>query len=285
VPDLVTYAAERGVGIWLWDRWQNLDSEREHRERLGLWSSWGVVGVKIDFTESDGQDRMRWFDRVLAATAHHRLMVNFHGGTIPRGMERTWPHFMTAEAVKGAENIKPNRGKDPLPPRHYVTLAFTRNVQGPMDFTPVTFTSERDISAAHELALSVLYESGVQHFADSVESYRGRPVETALLSRVPAVWDETRLLSGDPNDHIVLARRNGTDWYVAGGYATAAAQTVEVALPFLPEGEWTAELYQDSPANPHDEITYASTTTTRDGTLKLAVAPNGGFTIRLTPKG
>jgi alpha-glucosidase len=285
VPDLVTYAAERGVGIWLWDRWQNLDSEREHRERLGLWSTWGVVGVKIDFTESDGQDRMRWFDRVLAATARHRLMVNFHGGTIPRGTERTWPHFMTAEAVKGAENIKPNRGKDPLPPRHYVTLAFTRNVQGPMDFTPVTFTSERDISAAHELALSVLYESGVQHFADSVESYRSRPVETALLSRVPAVWDETRLLSGDPNDHIVLARRNGTDWYVAGGYATGAARTAEVALTFLPEGEWTAELYQDSPANPHDEITYASTTTIRDDTLKLAVAANGGFTIRLTPKG
>lgn len=289
VPDLVAYARSRNVGIWLWDRWQNLDSAREHSERLGLWREWGVVGVKIDFTESDGQDRMRWFDRVLEATAHHRLMVNFHGGTIPRGMERTWPHFMTAEAVKGAETVrpskgKPNRGKDPLPPRHYVTLAFTRNVQGPMDFTPVTFTSERVISAAHELALSVLYESGVQHFADSVESYRGRPVELGLLSRVPAVWDETRLLSGDPDDHVVLARRNGTDWYVAGGFA-ADARTAEVPLTFLPEGEWTAELYQDSPTDPHDEVTYASATAVRDDTLKLPVAANGGFTIRLTPKG
>lgn len=285
VPDLVSYARERGVGIWLWDRWQNLDSEREHRERLGLWREWGVVGVKIDFTESDGQDRMRWFDAVLAATAEQRLMVNFHGGTIPRGMERTWPHFMTAEAVKGAENIKPNRGKDPLPPRHYVTLAFTRNAQGPMDFTPVTFTSERQISAAHELALAVLYESGVQHFADSVESYRSRPVELGLLSRVPSVWDETRLLSGDPDNHVILARRHETTWYVAAGYATETAQTVEVALLFLSEGEWTAELYQDSPTNPHDNITYTSTTATRDDTLKLPVAVTGGFTIRLTPKG
>ncbi|GAB3409046.1 glycoside hydrolase family 97 protein [Flindersiella endophytica] len=284
VPELVTYARARNVGIWLWDRWQNLDSAREHRERLGLWREWGVVGVKIDFTESDGQDRMRWFDRCLEATAHHRLMVNFHGGTIPRGLERTWPHFMTAEAVKGAENIKPNRGKDPLPPRHYVTLAFTRNVQGPMDFTPVTFTSEREITASHELALAVLYESGVQHFADSVESYRNRPVELGLLSRVPSVWDETRLLSGDPATHVVLARRHDTTWYIAGGYATDTAQTAEVALPFLPEGDWTAELYHDSPTTPHDEVTYTSTTTTRADTLKLPIAPNGGFTLRLTPK-
>lgn len=282
VPELVEYAADKGVGIWLWERWQNLDSPREHRERLGRWKEWGVVGVKVDFTESDGQDRMRWFDAVLASSADYQLMVNLHGGTIPRGTERTWPHLMSVEAVKGAENIKPRRGKEPMPPRHYVTLAYTRNLQGPMDFTPVTFTAVREISAGHELALAVLYESGVQHLADSVASYQARPLAEELLKVVPAVWDDTRLLSGDPHEHVVLARRHEQDWFVAAGFA-GRARTVKVPLTFLGEGDWTARIYADASDYPHDSLSAETRQVTASDTIDVKVAKNGGFTIHLTP--
>lgn len=278
MPELIAYAADRGVGIWLWSHWQHLDTELEHREKLALWKQWGAVGVKIDFTESDGQDRMRWFDSILAATARLRLMVVFHGGTIPRGTERTWPQFMSAEAVKGAEWIKPKPGKQPLyQPTHYLSLAFTRNVQGPMDFTPCTFTAVRNISAGFELALSVIFESGIQHFADSIEAYQARPAAQRFLAGVPVAWDDTRLLSGDPADHIVLARRSGADWYVGAGTA-GDARVVTVPLDFLDDGAWTAEIYRDGPV---DRIVAETTTVDGGGKLDVAVAANGGFAVRL----
>ncbi|MBB5780531.1 glycoside hydrolase family 97 protein [Nonomuraea jabiensis] len=278
MPELIAYAESKGVGIWLWSHWQHVDTELEHREKLALWKEWGAVGVKIDFTESDGQDRMRWFDAILAATSRLKLMVVFHGGTIPRGTERTWPQFMTAEAVKGAEWIKPKPGKQPLyQPTHYLSLAFTRNVQGPMDFTPCTFTGVRTISAGFELALSVIFESGVQHFADGIEAYEARPEALRLLSAVPTAWDETRLLSGDPADHILLARRNGGEWYVGAG-VSGEARTLTVPLDFLDQGEWAAEIYRDAPG---DRILAETVTVSAGGKLDLAVPPNGGFTLHL----
>ncbi|MEV1172691.1 glycoside hydrolase family 97 catalytic domain-containing protein [Nonomuraea sp. NPDC049784] len=281
MPELIAYANEKGVGIWLWSHWQHVDTELEHREKLALWKEWGAVGVKIDFTESDGQDRMRWFDAILAATARLELMVVFHGGTIPRGTERTWPQFMTAEAVKGAEWIKPKPGKQPLyQPAHYLSLAFTRNVQGPMDFTPCTFTGVRTISAGFELALSVIFESGVQHFADGIEAYEARPEALRLLSAVPTAWDETRLLSGDPADHILLARRSGGEWYVGAG-VSGEARTLTVPLDFLDQGEWAAEIYRDAPG---DRILAETVTVSAGGKLDLAVPPNGGFTLHLRRK-
>ncbi|MFI6295353.1 glycoside hydrolase family 97 catalytic domain-containing protein [Nonomuraea sp. NPDC050790] len=282
MPELIAYARERGVGVWLWSHWQHVDTPLEHREKLALWKEWGAVGVKIDFTESDGQDRMRWFDSILEATARLELMVVFHGGTIPRGAERTWPHFMTAEAVKGAEWIKPRPGKEPLyPPAHYLSLACTRNVQGPMDFTPVTFTAVRSVSAGFELALAVLFESGVQHFADSIEAYGARPEARRLLTQVPVAWDETRLLSGDPADHLVLARRDGEVWYVACGTA-GDPRVVTVPLDFLEgEGEWAAEIYQDAP---DDRVAVEEALLAPGAKLDIPVAANGGFTLRLAPR-
>lgn len=278
-PEVIAYAKERGIGVFLWSHWQHLDTELEHREKLELWKEWGAAGVKIDFTESDGQERIRWFDEILAATARIGLMVVFHGGTIPRGTERTWPQFLSAEAVKGAEWIKPKPGKDPLyPPTHYLALAFTRNVQGPMDFTPCTFSAVRTISAGFELALSVIFESGIQHFADSLDVYRSMPEALSLLGGVPVAWDETRLLSGDPADHVVLARRHGDDWYVGAG-VSGPARTVAVPLDFLDHGAWTAAAYLDADG---DRIAVRTSTVEAGATLDLPVAANGGFTLRLT---
>ena len=102
IPELAQYGAERDVGIWIWVRWQQVDAQSERDRLFALWKSWGVVGLKIDFPESDGQDRMRWYDAVLADTAKHQLMLNFHGCTIPRGTERTWPHVLTVDPGRRA---------------------------------------------------------------------------------------------------------------------------------------------------------------------------------------
>jgi hypothetical protein len=281
MPDLIKYAAARNVGIFLWSHWQHLDTEIEHREKLALWKEWGAVGVKIDFTESDGQDRMRWFDSILAATARLQLMVVFHGGTIPRGTERTWPQFLSAEAVKGAEWLKPKPGKQPYPAEHYVALIFTRNVQGPMDFTPVTFSAVRSISAGHELALAVLFDSGIQHFADDYAAYERRPAAQRLLSIVPTAWDETRLLSGDPSDHAILARRSGSQWFIGAGFA-GEAREVSVPLDFLPAGTWQAELFLESPDDPHDQVVSSTYAVEAGDKLTIEVVANGGFVVVLT---
>ncbi|MFK4264627.1 glycoside hydrolase family 97 protein [Streptomyces milbemycinicus] len=281
VPELTAYAKEKGVGIWLWARWQTIDAQSERDRLMPLWKSWGVVGLKIDFLESDGQDRMRWYDAVFKDSAKYQFMLNFHGATIPRGQERTWPQLMSTEAVKGAEGTRPKPGREPFPAAHYTTLPFTRNLIGSMDFTPVTFTGVRPTSDAAELALSVVYESGVQHFADSVESYDSKPLARKFLRTVPTVWDDTKLVDGAPGDRAVLARRSGDDWYL-GAITSGDARTLDEPLTFLGAGKWRAELYKDGPDG---QIVTETRDVTSASRLSIAIPKNGGFAVRFTPAG
>ncbi|WHT21385.1 glycoside hydrolase family 97 catalytic domain-containing protein [Crossiella sp. CA-258035] len=130
VPELTRYARARNVDVLLWFHWQRLDTQQERDTQFTLITGWGVKGVKIDFMESDSQARYQWYDQALADTARHRLMVNFHGSTIPHGLARTWPHLLTMEAVHGAEQL-PQPTDNPVHP-------FARNVVGSMDYTPVS---------------------------------------------------------------------------------------------------------------------------------------------------
>jgi alpha-glucosidase len=278
MPELCQYARSKGVGVWLWDDWQHLDQQSERDRSLPLWKSWGIAGVKIDFLESDGQDRMRWMDAVLKDTAKYRLMVNFHGAPLPRGQERTWPQVMSFEAVHGAEGTKPKPGRVPYPAWYYTTLPFTRNLAGPMDFTPVTFSGVRPTSDAAELALSVVYQSGVQHFADSVASYDRHPAAERFLRGVPTVWDETRLVDGDPADRAVFARRSDDDWYL-GAITAGAARTLHEPLTFLGPGDWLMDLYSDGP----DGISVGTRQVTSATGLSVDIPENGGYAARFCP--
>jgi alpha-glucosidase len=150
-----------------------------------------------------------------------------------------------------------------------------------MDFTPVTFSAVRSISAGHELALAVLFDSGIQHFADDYAAYQQRPAAQRLLSMVPTAWDETRLLSGDPSDHAILARRSGSRWFVAAGVA-GQARTVSVPLDFLAAGTWQAELFAESPEDPQDQVVSSAHTVVADDNLTVEVVANGGFVAVLT---
>jgi hypothetical protein len=182
------------------------------------------------------------------------------------------------EGVSGAEHIHNKPGKKPYPADYYTTLPFTRNLAGSMDYTPVTFTALRTNSDGAELAQSVVYESGLQNYADSVESYDAHPVAERLLRQVPAAWDETRLLAGDPDTAVVLARRSGTNWYVGAIFA-GPAHTVSTPLGFLGAGDWLADVYADGTGG----LTVRSQHVSGAGPLTVAVPADGGFTVRLCP--
>ena len=207
----------------------------EDREKEFAWcEKLGVAGVKIDFFSGDNQKNMDYCIDLLESAARHHLLVNFHGATIPRGWQRTYPNLLSTEGVYGAEwyNNVPtftNRAA-----RHNATLPFTRNVIGPMDYTPCTFSDSQHphiTSHGHELALTVLFESGLQHLADRPESYLAQPKEVQqFLSSLPAAWDETRFVAGYPGEYVIMARRSGNKWYLAGINGTDEVK--EVPLPF-----------------------------------------------------
>jgi alpha-glucosidase len=254
------------------------------RAEMARLAEWGVRGVKVDFFHSDKQAGIQLYLEILADAAEVGLMVNFHGCTVPRGWSRTWPNLMTMEAVPGAEQYSFDPGYPAAAPWHNTILPFTRNAVGPMDYTPVTFGHQlypHVTTAGHELALSVVFESGLLHLADSAESYRSlpRPVRD-FLSVVPAVWDETRFLAGEPGAFVVVARRQAEAWYV-GGITGDEAREIAVALAFLESGSFSQTLITDGRTG--DGFDVADATVDARGELSVAMPARGGFVARLEP--
>ncbi|WP_406416103.1 glycoside hydrolase family 97 catalytic domain-containing protein [Streptomyces sp. NBC_00873] len=272
VPEITRYARARGVEVLLWFHWTDLDTAQERDTTLPLIKSWGVAGVKIDFMESDSQARFKWYDDVLKKTAELKLMVNFHGATIPRGIQRTWPHVMSMESARGLEYMTLDP-PDKLRAVLNTTLPFTRNVVGSMDPTPTVFSiTGRDTTDAHELATFMVFESGWQHGADSPESYRMQPEALRMMDQLPTAWDKTRLLSGHPGKEVLLARRSGDRWFL-GGLSAVSAKTFKTPLNFLPEGQWRVETVHDGPSGLIRETEIVSA----KDTFSVPVATNGGF--------
>jgi len=264
VQALVTQAQAAGVKLLLWynsggEHSPNFETPFDkmvdpliRREEMAKISSWGIAGIKIDFFQSDKQDRIDQYIGILEDAKEHELLVNFHGATVPRGWQRTYPHLMTHEAVNGAEFYKPeinligDRAPTALMNVHDVLL---RNVVGSMDYTPVVFEpalTEKELPYAHSLALSVLFESGIQHFADRADSnpdagYRAvftpYPYVADFLSTVPVAWDDTRLIEADLDRHVILARRSGSTWYLGGIQAADTSVDYSFPLDFLEKGD------------------------------------------------
>ena len=259
IEDAVNYAKSKGIKPLIWYNssvgWVNGApgpkfrlNKPEDREKEFAWcEKIGVAGVKIDFFSGDDQRNMDYCIDLLESAARHHLLVNFHGATIPRGWQRTWPNLMSTEGVYGAEwynNVGTFTQKAAC---HNATLPFTRNVIGPMDYTPCAFSDSQHphiTTHAHELALTVLFESALQHLADRPESLLAQPQEVqAFFGMLPSVWDETRYVSGYPGESVVLARHRGDTWYVAGINGTDQERTLAVPLGFV-KGK-TATLFAD----------------------------------------
>lgn len=266
MPELVDHAREKGVGIIVWIHQRDLDTPEERAQWLPTLERWGVKGVKIDFMNSEAQSMLQWYGAILVETAAHHLMVDFHGSTIPKGMQRTWPQVMTLEGVAGEE-------KRTNTAAHLTTLPFTRNVIGSTDFTPGAFqrVGLRPNSDAAETGLAVVYESGLQMYAGTPQSYDERPLARDFYDQLPAAWDDIRLLAGHPGQEAVLARRDGDRWFLGGVYA-GTARTAEVPLT-IGAGRWLVETIRDGT----DGLVQDRQILRGGDTLAIDVTANGGF--------
>jgi len=248
--ELASYAAGKKVGVLVWynssGAWNKTEYSpkgalltREQRvKEFARLKDIGVKGVKIDFFPGDGASAIAYYVDILNDAAKAGLLVNFHGATLPRGWSRTYPHLMTAEGVRGLEFTTFEQRDQDAVLRHAAMLPFARNLFDPMDFTPMVFGDIPNIKRAtrngFELAEAVLFLSGIQHFAETPEGMATAPAYVkALLQDLPRSWDDSKFLDGFPGTHVVIARKAGNAWYVAGLNAEDADKTVSLDLGFL----------------------------------------------------
>jgi hypothetical protein len=246
---------------------------------------WGVKGIKVDFFQSDKQNIIKYYHDLMRDAAKYNLMINFHGCTIQRGWQRTYPNLMTTESVKGAEMYKYDAGYPAGQPSRNTMLPFTRNVMGGMDYTPTTFTQYANkhlTTSAHELALSVVFETGLLHLADKVTGYTARPDSVkAFLRGVPTVWDETKYLQGEPGTHLVVARRKGQDWWVGGVNGQNSTRAFTQSLSFVGSGNYALLQIADSTVN-DSTFTFRTRNVGAADSVSISARAYGGFALRLT---
>ena len=288
-PDMsatTAYAKARNVAIMAWGKVANRDFLYRH-DRADAWMSelerLGIRGAKIDFFDQmdstatatadleDTQARLQLRDFLSETAAKHHLMVEYHGAAIPSGERRRWPNLASAEAVYGLERRNQNIVHD-------LTIPFVRNVMGPVSYTP--FHLQRSAgSVAYQLGQVVIYEAGIQIFADRYDRILSFP-GVAFLKAVPSAWDDTRFVDGMPSSHVILARRKGDTWFVGG--ITRDARTASVPLGFLADGvTYDAQLYEDG--NGKTSILMEKRRVTRADTLTVPMLAAGGFAVRIAP--
>ncbi|HMS70136.1 MAG TPA: glycoside hydrolase family 97 catalytic domain-containing protein [Saprospiraceae bacterium] len=246
----------------------------------------GFVGVKVDFFESEKQHMIQYYLDILEDAAAFEMMVYFHGCLVPRGWARTYPNLMTYEGVRGAEWYNNVPTFTAIAPEHNTILPFTRNVIGSMDYTPVTFTNSQFAhitSFGHELALGVVFESGLQHLADRPEGYRQLPFAAKLfLSELPNAWDETKLLDGYPGREVLMARRKGNEWYLGSICNTRWGQRKALKFDFLPPNtKYKLTLIKDGSYDQELEVEYAIVDSSSNMTVNSL--RRGGFAAKLSP--
>ena len=292
LKDLVDYAKSLNIGLLLWynsggannrimEGPRGFMSVRElRRKEFAKISSLGIKGIKIDFFHSDKPKHIKQMIETLEDAHDYKLMVNFHGATVPRGLRRRFPHLMTVEGVKGAEwyQFPVFRGPSAL---DHVRYTFTRNVIGPMDYTPLVFKlpfKQQKITYAHSLALGVLFESGLQHFADIADQedkgyrtiFKKHPKLKNFLAQLPVSWDESKLLAGSPDDYVVVARRKGKKWFIAG--ISGLERKLEIDLDFKQFCETKCQVLGIVDSEEKESLTF-----TKLKLNKITMKAKGGF--------
>jgi alpha-glucosidase len=264
VPSIIAYAKQKGVKVILWVFWGELDKHLD--EALTLYEKWGAAGIKVDFMDRDDQAMVNFYERCVRKAAEHHMVVDFHGAYKPTGLRRTLPNLLT--------------------------IPFTRMLAGPMDYTPGGFHNAtraefkpRHVepmtqgTRAHELAKYVVYESQLAMVSDYPEAYEGQP-GIEFIEKVPTVWDDTKVLNGEPGKYITVARRNGETWYL-GAMTNWDARDLEIPLNFLGSGEYEAQIFADGPDADKDATSLRIDKKRVKATDKfnLHLAPGGGVAI------
>lgn len=278
LKEVCDYAATKKVKIMVWEHWERLKDASMREEFFAKVAKAGAVGVKIDFMDSESQDRLAFFKSCLEIGAKHHILINFHGANKPAGEERTWPHWMTREAIYGME-----QGGN-IARSHLAALPFTRLVTGPGDFTPTVFREGPmgKTTAGSQMATAVAYNSPLNHWADSAESYLAQPEEVQTFIRTkPAVWDETRVLPGSKIGELAaIARRAGDTWWIGVINGTDQKKDYAFELGFLSEGNWNSISYADL-AGQKTKLEIRKGEAKQGEKLSVTMEPGGGFVMIL----
>ena len=288
MPALVAYAAKKKVRLWLWVQWSLLD--RQMDAALAQYEKWGIAGIKVDFMDRNDQQMIDYYHKLMAKAVEHKLLVDMHGAYPPAGLNRTYPNYLTQEGIMGAEYNKWSRR---VTATHNVSLAYTRMLLGPVDYTPGGFRNRTpaefevvnsppqvQTTRGHGLGMFVVYESPFQMVADSPDVYENA-AGFDFVKMVPASWDETRFLAGDIDDYVVVARRKGKDWYI-GAMGNEKPHVVSLPLTLLGPGKFKAKIWEDG-ATP-TTLKESERGVSSSDVLELKLAPSGGAAVRVTAK-
>ena len=290
MKELATYAKEKNVKLLVWynssGSWNStvyepkskLTTHEDREIEFYKLNQMGIAGVKVDFFGGDGQSMIAYYHGMLKDAAAHQLLINFHGATLPRGWQRTYPNLLTTEAIKGEEFITFTQEDADLEPSHCSIIPFTRNVFDPMDFTPMVLDKipniNRKTTPAFELALPVLFLSGIQHIAETPEGMAKMPVYVVdYLKDIPTNWDDSKFIEGYPGKYIVMARKKDDVWHIVAINGENRAKEVEIDLSFVTN---KAGFIIDE-----NENGFNQKKVTTGNKLKIKMKPYGGFVVKI----
>jgi hypothetical protein len=275
------YAQSKGIAPLAWLFATDFYDAKERSKKLDEMAEAGVHGVKVDFWCSDRQEAIAAMHGLFRDAAARKIVVNLHGCTIPRGWQRTWPNFLTCEAVLGTESYFYEPQYTAKAAELNTVLPFTRNAIGPMDSTPVACTPKkyaRTTTAAHELATAIILNSGIIHYADKPEFFESLPAEALQIFRdAPARWEETRCLMGEPGKVVVFARRSQNSWFLAG--LNGSNKSLPIDLDLSGFGELPKRLLIAEGKDPAMQVAVSEVPSSEHWKHKMP--PRGGFILRL----
>ncbi|WP_294552480.1 glycoside hydrolase family 97 protein [uncultured Bacteroides sp.] len=295
LEELVHYASQRNVGLILWMGYFVFDKDLE--KAIRYYAGMGIKGFKLDAVGRDDQLTNEFYYKSARLAAEHKLIIDFHGGAKPAGINRTYPNVLNFEGVHGLEQLK-NKNYDCDMVTYDVTFPFIRMVAGAVDYTQGamkngTKAGYRSVwsepmsqgTRCRQLAEYVVFESPLNMLCDSPTNYMKEQECTSFITSIPTVWDDTVVMAGEIGEYISLARRQGDFWYV-GALTNWDARSLELDLSFLGEGTFKAEIFRDGinadrmASDYVKEVVDIST----DKRMKICMAPGGGYVMRITKK-
>jgi hypothetical protein len=275
LPGIIAYAKAKGIGVWLYVNQQGLMAQSD--TLFQTYRDWGVAGVKFGFVQVGSHRWTTWLEKTIQQAAAAHIMVNVHDDWRPTGEQRTWPNLMTAEGIRGNEEMPDAT--------HNTVLPFVRYLAGAADYTICYYDPRIRTTHAHQLALAVVYYSPLQtlYWYDTPDRSHDEP-ELAFWDRIPTTWDETRVLDGAPGRDVTVARRKGDEWFV-GSITNNDARRIPLRFDFLPKGKrYEATIYADDPAAATATRVGIRTRTVDASTvLQLDLPASGGQAMWLRP--
>ena len=275
LPAIIKYGNEKGVGVWLYCNLQGLYSQSDSLFRV--YHKWGVKGVKFGFVQVGCHRWTTWIEEMFKKAAENQIMVNVHDDWRPTGEQRTWPNLMTAEGIRGNEEMPDAT--------HNTILPFTRYIAGAADYTICYYDKRIKTTHAHQLALAAIYYSPIQtlYWYDKPALSENEP-ELEFWDKIPTTWDETKVLQGTPGEYITAARRKANDWFV-GTITNNNERALKVSLSFLPKGKkYMAAVYSDdSTVATKTKVKVERRKVDASTVLDVKLVANGGQAIWFNP--